>query len=136
MMRHYYFIDGDGHQCFASTESAFLPLGAKEVPRLPDAFESWDEKAGGFFHDAEGEANDAAGPDHIAAMHIQKAIEAHLIAAGISAPTMVLVREAALRGVKADVLAATVLDKVAAAESKEIERQAVSLSVAKLRRKS
>lgn len=127
MTRAYVFLDGDGNQCFASTESALLPKGAKAMPRMPGPFERWDFDAGAFVYDAIGHANDIAGPAHIATMHARKAVEAHLIAAGVDAPGLLLVREAALRGVTAAELAAAVLEKIAPAEALELERQAASL---------
>lgn len=100
---------------------------ARPIPRPPGDFEVWDPKAGAFVHDVEAAANHRAGPEHVAAMHARKAIEAHLIAAGVIAPGLLLVREAGLRGVDPAALAAIVLEKAAPAEAAELARQAASL---------
>jgi|GEM_PF-2613644 len=126
--RHFYLIDAEGNQLFGSTEEAELPEGACEVPRLPGPFECWDAQACAFTYDAERHANAKAGLAHIKAMHTRKAIEAHLISAGVSAPGMMVVREAALRGITPVELAAIVRAKAAEAEELELERQAASLS--------
>lgn len=100
---------------------------ARALPRAPQDFEVWDRKAGAFVLDVEAAANHRAGPDHVAAMHARKAVEAHLIAAGIAAPTMLLVREAAVRGIEPTELAAIVLEKTAEAEAVELARQAAAI---------
>lgn len=102
------------------------------IPRAPEDFERWDREAEAFVLDAEASVNHRAGPDHIAAMHARKAVEAHLIAAGIDAPGLLLVREAALRGVDPAELAAVILDKIAAQEALELDRQAASLAGQKI----
>ena len=101
---------------------------ARPIPRAPQDFEVWDRKTGAFVLDAEAAANHRAGPDHIAAMHARKAVEAHLIAAGIAAPGMLLVREAELRRIDPAELATIVLEKTAPIEALEIDRQAASLN--------
>ena len=131
-MRHFYRLDAEGNQLFGSTDAAVLPKGAREVPRLPGAFERWDAKARAFVHDAEGHANARAGAPHIDAMRARKAIEAQFVAAGQALPSMLIVREAALRDVTPEELAAIVLAKVAAAEALELDRQAASLVGARL----
>ena len=120
------WIDGDQQQCFGEFDAA--PAWAlREVPRMPGHFERWDEEMGSFQYDAAGHANAEAGAAHIAAMHARKAVEAHLIAAGVAAPGMLLVREAALRGISAAELAEAVLSKIAPIEALELNRQAASL---------
>lgn len=100
---------------------------ARPLPREPRDFERWDRKAGVFVTDHAARADHVAGAAHITAMHARKAVEAHLIAAGVTAPGLLLVREAALRSVDPAELAATVLNKIAPAEALELERQAASL---------
>lgn len=124
-MACFMWIDADGAQNFGEGDA--IPDGAIAVSRLPGPFEAWDADAGAFVHDAAAEADALAGPLHIAAMHARKAIEARLVLAGIAEPGMLLVREAELRGVSAAELAAIVIDKAAAAEALELERQAASL---------
>lgn len=126
-MRYFYRLDAEGNQLFGSTEGAALPKGAREVPRLPGPFERWDAKARAFIYDAEGHANARAGAAHIDAMRARKVIEAQFIAAGQALPSMLLVREAALRGMAPEELAAIVLEKAAAVEAIELDRQAASL---------
>ena len=127
MTRAYVFLDGDGNQCFASTESAVLPKGARAMPRMPGPFERWDFDAGAFVYDAQGHADHLAGPAHIAAMRERKVWQAMMIVAGNADPTMLLVQEAAARGITATEMAAIIFDKIAAQEALELERQAASL---------
>jgi hypothetical protein len=101
---------------------------ARPIPRAPGDFERWDRKTGAFVVDEAARLRHRAGPAHVAAMHARKAVEAHLIAAGVAPPTLLLVREAALRGIEPAELAAAVLDKIAGAEALELERQAASLT--------
>lgn len=126
----FYWIDRDGEQCFGEAEA--LPKYAiGVVPRLPGPFERWDAEVGDWIYDADGHADWRAGPAHIAAMHQRKAIEAALVEAGIVAPSMLIVREAALRGIAPADLAAIVRGKVAESETIELERQAASLGRSK-----
>lgn len=131
-MPAFMWIDGD-QQCFGEFDEA-PDWALREVPRMPEAFEHWDEAAGDFHYDAEGHANAQAGDDHIAEVRIRKAIEASLIVGGISSPEMLLVKEAGLRGVTPQGLAQTVLGKVAATDELELSRQAASLLGANLKR--
>lgn len=123
----FYWIDAGGQQCFGEAEA--LPgyaIGA--VPRLPGPFERWDAEAKGWIYDAKGHADWLAGETHIAEVRQRKAIEASLIEIGIVAPSMLIVREAELRGIEPAELAAIVRGKVASSETIELERQAASLS--------
>lgn len=100
---------------------------AQPIDRAPRDFERVDRATGAFILNEAAAIHHRAGPAHIATMHARKAVEAHLIAAGVDAPGLLLVREAALRGVTAAELAAAVLEKIAPAEALELERQAASL---------
>ena len=100
---------------------------ALPIEREPGDFERVDRATGAFILNEAAAIHHRAGPAHIAAMHARKAVEAHLIAAGVDVPGLLLVREAALRGVTAAELAAAVLEKIAPTEALELERQAASL---------
>jgi hypothetical protein len=51
-MKYYVTTDKDGLQsCHECAEEAKIPRGGTEVPRAPDAYESWDKKLDAFVTD-------------------------------------------------------------------------------------
>lgn len=120
MSKYFMFTDPMGSQMFSTDEK--VPDFAVEVPRMPKPFEKWDAETKAFVKDHAGEADYNAGADHIAKMHARKTFESALIIAGYELDSMVVVQEAALRGIEPVELAALVLVKTEAQTEIELAR--------------
>lgn len=124
-MRFFVWTDG-GHQIFSDFDGD-CPFPATEVPRLPEAFEKWDFDAKQFVFSEGDKIRAASTPQHVAAMHLRKADQAHMILNGVIDPEMLLVREAVLRGIDPVDLAKMVREKASEAEELELKRQEFSM---------
>jgi hypothetical protein len=127
--KHYRIVRVDGSVEYRTVKADALPprwerTGPRpiEVPRLPEAFEDWDEVTGKFVVDMAAKADAEAGLEAIQAAHARKAIEAVMLSAGLAVDGM-LAAEAKALGVPLDDLVAQVLAKAEDAVTAEVARR-------------
>lgn len=99
--------DYQGAVCSLNGYDAATRVRAVSIPRRPGDFESWDKGAGEFVIDLEAKACHAKGPDMD--VRVIRAIEAHLIAAGIVNENMLVAKEAQDKKVDIKTLARDVI---------------------------
>lgn len=99
-----------------------LPAAAVELDRAPGPFEDFID--GAWVYDAKGHADQVATPAHIVQAHMQKRIEAILVTSGHILTAGLLFEEAKLRAIALPELADAVMERSAAFEAAELERQA------------
>lgn len=119
--------DLEGNQCFG--EYLEKPVWASiKIPRLPESFEFWDSKTEKFVVDEEAKLKSKLSSQHIEKMHSRKATEARMILSGVSDTSMLVLREAEIRGIQPEELAKIILDKAEKEVVLELERQKFNLS--------
>lgn len=121
--------DGDSYVSWYGEGAPCPPSGCPEpieLPRLPEAYERWDESVQAFVRDDIQQIDDEYralhGADAIAQIHALKAMEATLIISGIQVDGM-LKSEAEATGVDLNTLAQAVAAKAAAQRNAEVERR-------------
>ena len=121
------FINSEGHPMFCDwsiENQGEPPEGAIEVDRFPVTGLSFEDfKDGAWVTDTKGKADVEAGPEHIAEAHMQKRIEAVLIASGVSLTKGLLFEEANALNVTLESLAAVVMTKSAEFAAIELARK-------------
>ena len=112
------------HEAWDEAVQGPTPDGAVVIPRLPEAFEKWVDGAWVVPANAVKARADWSVPaEHIAAVHMQKRIEAALIKGGKVLDGGLLAPEAEQRGISQEEMAEIIEVKAADFYATEVKRQ-------------